>query len=110
MFPDWLIAIDSRPLVFDRCTSKFEALCPDFLQDYPEASEEMDPHFPRPFGDTLETTILVDLDQAHDLVTRCSLTGLIACVGSTPVDWFSKCQGAIASSTYHAEFSICCVA
>jgi hypothetical protein len=105
MFPNRLIAIDSRPLVFDRCSSLYEKLRPDFLQDYPDAVEEMDPHFPKAFGKTLETTILVDSDHAHDLVTRRSLTGLIAFVGSTPVEWFSKRQGAVASSTYQAEFS-----
>ena len=105
MFPNRKIAIDSRPLVFDRCTSHFEALRPDFLKDYPDAVEEMDPHFPRAFGPSLDTTIFVDSDHAHDLVTRRSLTGLIAFVGSTPVTWFSKRQGAIASSTYQAEFS-----
>jgi hypothetical protein len=65
----------------------------------------MDPHFPTAFGTTLDTTILVDSDHAHDLVTCRSLTGLIAFVGSTPVEWFSKRQGAVASSTYQSEFS-----
>ena len=41
---------------------------------------------------------------ANDLVTRKSITGLIAYVGSTPVLWFAKHQGSIASSTYAAEF------
>ena len=33
------------------------------------------------------------------------MTGLILYLGSTPVLWLSKRQGAIACSTYHAEFS-----
>ena len=53
----------------------------------------------------METAILVDSDHAHDLKTRRSVTGLLAFVGSTPVMWMSKHQGAIASSTYAAEFS-----
>ena len=53
----------------------------------------------------METAILVDSDHAHDLKTRRSVTGLLAFVGSTPVMWMSKRQGAIASSTYAAEFS-----
>ena len=99
------IAIDSRPMVSDRSTPKFEKLIPDFLNDYPDASEEMDPSFPEIFGPILQTTILVDSDHAHDLKTRRSLTGLLAFVGSTPVMWLSKRQGSIASSTYAAEFS-----
>ena len=51
------------------------------------------------------STILVDSDHAHDLVTRKSITGLLAYVGSTPVLWYAKRQGSIASSTYAAEFS-----
>jgi vesicle coat complex subunit len=42
----WLIAIDSSPLVIGCCTSLFEELHPDFLQDYFNAVEEMDPHLP----------------------------------------------------------------
>ena len=99
------IAIDSRPMVSDRSTPKFKKLIPDFLNDYPDASEEMDPSFPEIFGPILQTTILVDSDHAHDLKTRRSLTGLLAFVGSTPVIWLSKRQGSIASSTYAAEFS-----
>ena len=75
------------------------------MNDYPDASEEMDPSFPEIFGPILQTTILVDSDHAHDLKTRRSLTGLLAFVGSTPVMWLSKRQGSIASSTYAAEFS-----
>ena len=78
---------------------------PDFLKDYPDAKEELDPGFPKSFGPILETTILVDSDHAHDQKTRRSLTGLIAFVGSTPVIWMSKRQGSVASSTYAAEFS-----
>ena len=99
------IAIDPRPLQFSRSTPNFESLIPDFLQDYPEASEELDSSMPKSFGPILSTTILVDADHAHDKKTRRSLTGLLAFVGSTPVTWYSKRQGSIASSTYAAEFS-----
>ena len=53
----------------------------------------------------MKTATLVDSDHAHDLKTRRSITGLLSFVGSTPVMWLSKRQGAIASSTYAAEFS-----
>ena len=55
----------------------YEALIPDFLQDYPDAKEEVDPNFPEPYGSVLETTILVDSDHAHDKNTFQSLTGLL---------------------------------
>ena len=99
------IAIDHRPLVFDRTEPNFEKLLPDFLQDYPHAKEELDPNFPPSFGPVMESTFLTDSDHAHDQATRRSLTGWIGYVGSTPITWGSKRQGAIASSTYAAEFS-----
>ena len=46
----------------------------------------------------------MDSDHAHDKVTRRSITGLLILVGSTPVYFSSKRQGAIATSTYGAEF------
>ena len=103
--PSPQIAIDSRPMDIDRTDPDFEELRPDFLQDYPEATEEIDSNFPRAFGPVMETNILADSDHAHDKKTRRSLTGLLAFVGSTPVLWVSKRQGAIATSTYAAEFS-----
>ena len=104
------IAIDSQPLQYDRTTSNFVQLIPDFLDDYPDAKEEMDPNFPKAFGPVLETAILIDADHAHDLNTRRSTTGLLAYVGSTPVIRISRRQGSIASSTYAAEFSALCTA
>ena len=59
---------------------------------------------PKAFGPELQTNIFFDADFAHDIVTRRSITGLIICVGHTPVDWHSKQQGCIATSTYCAEF------
>ena len=103
--PNKVIAIDSRPLPINRPTPDFDKLIPDFLQDYPDAKEEIASHFPRAFGPVLDTSILVDSDHAHDKATRKSITGLLAYVGSTPVLWLSKRQGSIASSTYAAEFS-----
>ena len=92
-------------MVINRTTPSYEKLIPDFVKDYPEASEELDPGFPKVFGPRLQTTILVDSDHAHDLKTRRSLTGILAFVGSTPVMWFAKRQGSVASSTYAAEFA-----
>ena len=100
-----VIAIDSRPMESNRETPDYKKLRPDFLQDYPDAVEEIDINFPTVFGPVLQTTFMVDSDHAHDQVTRKSLTGFIGFVGSTPITWGSKRQGSIASSTYAAEFS-----
>ena len=83
----------------------FNLLIPNFLEDYPGATEEINPGFPHPYGPILETTILFDSDNAHDQKKRRSLTGLIIFVGSNPVMWPSKRQSTVASSTYAAELS-----
>lgn len=75
----------------------------DWTEQYPGAIEEMDEKFPTPLGKELSTTIYFDSDHAHDQKTRRSITGMIAFIGSTPVTWASKRQGAIATSTYTAE-------
>ena len=104
--PNKVIAINSRPLPIDRNAPVFNKLIPDFLQDCPDAKEEIASHFPPIFGPFMDTTILVDADHAHDMkATRKSITGLLAFVGSTLVLWLSKQQGSIASLTYAAEFS-----
>ena len=88
--PDPKIGIDPRPMKFDRSSPKFEKLRPKFLEDYPDAKEEIDPSFPSSFGPVMETNIMVDSDHAHDQKTRHSLTGLLAFVSSTRVIWLSK--------------------
>lgn len=81
-----------------------ESFHPDFLDDYPDATEEIGNNYPQPYGRSLQTSVFFDADHAHDHKTRRSISGLIIFVGSTPVSWSSKRQGCIATSTYCAEF------
>ena len=90
---------------FNRSSPKFEKLIPDFLKDYPDAKEELDPSFPKNFGPILQQKFLVDSDHAHDLVTRKYLICLLGNVVNTPSTWMSKCQVNITSSIYATEFS-----
>jgi hypothetical protein len=102
--PNRRILLTSDPLQVDEAL-KTDSFNPDFLEDYPDAVEEIDSSFyPVPKGDELETSIFFDSDHAHDKVTRRSITGIIIFVGSTPVQWRSSRQGCIATSTYCAEF------
>jgi hypothetical protein len=77
----------------------------DFAEQYAYAEEEIDPRFPRPMGEELDVSVLFDSDHAHDKVTGRSISGVIVMVGSTPIIWRSKHQGAVQTSTYRAEFS-----
>lgn len=101
--PNRRLVLDSRPLLVEDSllTDSFH---PDFLEDYPDACEDVDDTLPQAFGSELLTSVFFDADHAHDHVTRRSITGLIVFVGSAPVIWQSKRQGCIATSTYCAEF------
>ncbi|KAI2501305.1 Reverse transcriptase (RNA-dependent DNA polymerase) [Fragilaria crotonensis] len=101
--PNRRIVLDSRPLLVDDGL-RSDSFHPDFLDDYPDAAEDVASDFPTPYGTELETSVFFDADHAHDHVTRRSISGLIVFVGSTPVIWQSKRQGCIATSTYCAEF------
>ena len=73
----------------------------DLLQSqYPNATEKIDYKVPKPLVGEMEITAFVDSGHARDKVTRRSITGLLILVGSTPIYFLSKLQGAIATSTY----------
>lgn len=59
---------------------------------------------PRPAGRGCKITIFTDSNYAGDSSDKRSTTGIIGFYGSTPIFWSSKRQGAIAGSTYEAEF------
>ena len=101
---DKKIAIDSGDMIFECISPDYEKLRPDFLRDYPDTKEELDPHFPDPYGLILQQTLLVDSDHAHNLVTHKSIIGLLGLVGSTLSFWSSKWQNTILLSTYAAEY------
>ena len=97
------IVVNSEPFEFDDDFRK-NSFHPDFLEDYPDAHEEIDSEHPTARGKELHVCIFFDADHAHDQKTRRSITGMIVFVGQTPVQWTSKRQGCIATSTYCAEF------
>ena len=61
-YPSQRIVFDSRDINFSDLVDDISALRPDFLQDYPDACEELDRFFPRTFGRPLQTTICCDAD------------------------------------------------
>lgn len=86
-FPERRLEVNSRALTNDPPFPPFEA---DFWDDYPDASEEIDPNLPKPLGEELQSTVFSDADHTHDLKTHHSITGLIVWVGLTPIHWLIK--------------------
>ena len=102
-YPNRRIVIDINLMKIDDELRKGN-LDLDFLDDYKDSEDNLDPNFLEPFGRELETTMFFDADHAHDIATRRLITGLITFVGSVSVMWSSRRQVCIASSTYCAEF------
>jgi hypothetical protein len=48
-------------------------------------------------------TAFVDADHAHDLVTRKSITGILAMFENKPIRWVSKKQKAVGTPTFGSE-------
>ena len=70
---------------------------------YPDAQEELPPDMPTPKGNAVKMTTFFDANHAHDLETRRSVTGVLLFLNKTPVQWYSKRQGTVESSTYGSE-------
>ena len=58
---------------------------------------------PIPKGKSLVITTFVDADHARDKVTRRSVTGIVNLLNNTPINWTSKRQKTVESSTYGSE-------
>ena len=63
--PNHNLVIDSGLLIVPE-EFKSSTFRLDFLEDYPNAQEELDPTMPEDFGSELETSIFCDADHAHD--------------------------------------------
>jgi hypothetical protein len=67
--------------------------------------EELSPKkMPQPLGAPVVMTGFVDANHAGNQVTRRSQTGFIIRLINAPINWYSKKQNTIESSTFGAEF------
>jgi hypothetical protein len=74
------------------------------LEFYPAADEPMPPNMPAPRGRSVVTSCFVDADHAECRVTRHSHTGVLIFVNNAPIQWFSKRQNTVESSTFGSEY------
>ena len=77
----------------------------DWVPFYADAREEIPPNMPEPLGKPVHITIFCDSDHAADKVTRRSRTGLLIFINRAPIDWSSKRQNSIETSTFGSEFT-----
>ena len=71
---------------------------------YGNITEEIPYNMPNPKGREVKITMFADANLYHDKVTGRSVTGLLMMLNGTPIDWFSKKQGSIKTTTYGSEF------
>jgi hypothetical protein len=75
----------------------------NWIEFYPDASEEILKDLPPEKGPRVRMTVYVDADHAHDLVTRISITEILVMLNKTPIRWISKRQKTVETSTYGSE-------
>jgi hypothetical protein len=73
------------------------------MEFYPDASKQIPKDFPPEKWPRVRMTIYVDVDHAHDLVTRISITGILFMLNNMPIGWISKHQKTVETSTYGSE-------
>jgi hypothetical protein len=59
---------------------------------------------PEPKGKSVITSCFVDANHAGNVVTRRSHTGILLYVNNAPVQWYSKRQNTVESSSFGSEF------
>jgi hypothetical protein len=75
----------------------------NWMEFYPDASEEIPKDLPPEKGPRVRMTVYVDADHAHDLVTSRSITGILIILNNTPIRWISKRQKTVETSIYGSE-------
>jgi hypothetical protein len=75
----------------------------DWGEFYPDAEEELPPDMLEPTGKPIRMTCFKDADHAHDVVTRRSVTGNLLFANNMPIEWISKRQKTVETSTYGSE-------
>ena len=70
---------------------------------YPDACEDIPKNMPIARGKPATLTTYVDADHARDKVTCRSVTGVLMLINNTPLQWVSKRQGTVETSTYGSE-------
>jgi hypothetical protein len=99
---------------FKESTIRFRTLEPDYsdipdisydwTRKYDGAIEDIPEDAPTALGKFVLTATHVDANLCHDLDTGKLVSGILHWLNGTPIDWFSKKQGAVETVTYGSEF------
>ena len=79
---------------------------PDWSPFYQQLEEELPPKMPEPLGNPVASHVFVDANHAGNVVTRRSHTGILLFVQNSPIQWLSKRQNTVETSTFVSEFVV----
>jgi Reverse transcriptase (RNA-dependent DNA polymerase) len=77
---------------------------PDWSSFYQQLEEELPPKMPEPLGNPVTVHVFVDANHAGNVVTRRSHTGILLFVQNSPIQWLSRRQNTVETSTFGSEF------
>ena len=77
---------------------------PDWSAFYEVLEEELPPKMPEPLGKPVSIHVFVDANHAGNVVTRRSHTGILLFVQNSPIQWLSRRQNTVETSTFGSEF------
>jgi hypothetical protein len=70
---------------------------------YKDSEEEIPKDLPPEKGPRFNMIVYVDADNAHDLDTIISITGILVILNNKPIRWISKCQKTVEISSYGSK-------
>ena len=76
----------------------------DWTRIYGNVLEEIPKDALEPLGKSVTTTMFIDVNLLHDLITGRSVTAVLHFFNLTPGDWYSKRQATVENATYGSEF------
>jgi hypothetical protein len=77
----------------------------DWSKFYPDINAEIiPPDAPEGLDEPVQVNLFCDASNATNLIMRCSTTGIIFFLNGTPINWYSRRQNTIESSTFGSIF------
>jgi len=64
---------------------------------------------PTPLGKFVTLTHYMDANLYHDMITGRSVTGILHLANKIPIDWYSKKQATVKTTTYRSKFIAACI-
>jgi hypothetical protein len=75
---------------------------------YGNVPEMLPSDVPKPLGKYVTLTHYYNANLFHDIVTGCSVTGILHLINKMPLNWYSKKQATVETATYGSEFVAAC--